>query len=329
MNGETISVIVPAYNIARWLPRSLDSLLAQTHRDLEIIVVDDGSSDNVREILAEYTAVHPNIRVIHKENGGVTSARLRGVREASGDWISFMDGDDYVEPQMYARLLENARIADAQISHCGHQVLFADGRIEYVHNSEKIRIQDHRTGLWELLDNREVSLSLCTKLYRRELFQGIEEWTDTAIKYNEDLLMNYYLFDQADRSVFEGNCPYHYILRQDSASCKGISENYVFDPIRVRQILLERCAPEMRDDVQQALIRNLLFNYAQLDIHPDRKNLKDFRIRVRALLLEQQPHFHLLSLRNKVLATMICKAPWLFRIAYGAYVSLFQREEQH
>ena len=141
--------------------------------------------------------------------------------------------------------------------------------------------------------------------------------------------MNYYLFNRAEKAVFEGVCPYHYILRQDSASCKGISENYIFDPIRVRELLLERCAPEMQDDVRQALIRNLLFNYAQLDTHADRKQLKSFRVRVRTMLREQQPYFHLLSLRNKVLATMICKAPWTFRIAYGAYVAIFQREEQH
>ena len=329
MNGKTISVIVPAYNIAPWISRSLDSLLAQTHKDLEIIVVDDGSSDNIRQILADYCDQYPNIRAVFKENGGVTSARLRGVAEATGNWIGFMDGDDYVEPQMYEGLLENALAADAQISHCGHQILFSDGRVEYVHKSEKVRLQDRRTGLWELLDNREVSLSLCTKLYRRELFQGIAQWTDTTIKYNEDLLMNYYLFSQAEQSVFEGVCPYHYILRQDSASCKGISENYIFDPIRVRQILMQRCEPQMREDVQQALIRNLLFNYAQLDVHPDRKGLKAFRDRVRNLLTEQQPYFGLLSLRNKVLALMICKAPWMFHIAYGVYVALFQREEQH
>ena len=329
MEGKTISVIVPAYNIAPWISRSLDSLLAQTHQDLEIIVVDDGSADNIREILAAYCEKYSNIRAIHKENGGVTSARLRGVAEATGDWIGFMDGDDYVEPRMYARLLENAVTAGAEISHCGHQILFSDGRIEYVHKSDTVRVQDKRTGLWELLDNREVSLSLCTKLYRRELFAGIEEWTDKTIKYNEDLLMNYYLFGKAEKSVFEGVCPYHYILRQDSASCKGISENYIFDPIRVRMILLERCEPEMREDVRQALIRNLLFNYAQLDVHPDRKNLKEFRNRVRILLQKEQHYFHLLSLRNKVLAAMICKAPWMFRIAYGAYVAIFQREEQH
>ena len=329
MNGETISVVVPAYNIALWLPRSLDSLLAQTYKNLEIIVVDDGSADNVREVLSEYCEKYPNIKAIYKENGGVTSARLRGVEEATGAWIGFMDGDDYVEPQMYARLLENARESGAEISHCGHQIQFSDGRVEFVHRSEKVRVQDRRTGLWELLDNRDVSLSLCTKLYRRDLFAGIEEWTDKSIKYNEDLLMNYYLFERAEKSVFEGVCPYHYILRQDSASCKGISENYIFDPIRVRQFLLEHCTPDMHEDVRQALIRNLLFNYAQLDVHKDRKKFNDFRKRVRNLLLEQQKYFYLLSLRNKVLAAMICKAPWMFRIAYGTYVAIFQREEQH
>lgn len=329
MDGEKISVVVPAYNTAPWLKRSLDSLLAQTYKNLEVIVVNDGSTDDTGPVLDDYAASHDRVTVIHKENGGVTSARLAGAAAADGDWIGFMDGDDFVEPQMYERLLENARRFDAEISHCGHQILFADGRVEYVHRSDTVREQDHRTGLWELLDNREVSLSLCTKLYRRELFTGMETWMDTGIRYNEDLMMNYYLFDRAESSVFEGICPYHYILRKDSASCKGISENYIFDPIRVRQILLERCAPEMKDDVRQALIRNLLFNYAQLTVHKDRSQYGQFRQRVRKLLQEQKPYFYLLSARNKILANMICTAPRTFHIAYGAFVALFQREEQH
>lgn len=329
MNGETISVIVPAYNIAPWIPRTLDSLLVQTHKDLEIIVVDDGSTDEIRSILGEYAAKHPNIRAIHKENGGVTSARLRGVEESSGDWIAFMDGDDYVEPQMYSRMLENALKYGADISHCGHQIHFPDGRIEYVHRFDDIFTQDHFTGLHDLLDNNKVSLSLCMKLYRRELFEGIRDWMDPFIKNNEDLMMNYYLFDRSRLSVFEGVCPYHYLLRKGSASYRGITENYIFDPIRVRQMILSRCGEDMKDELRQALLRNLLFNYAQLDVHRDRKKLRDYRQRVRALLLEQQSWFYLLSTRNKVLAHMICKAPWLFTVAYGTYVAVFQREEQH
>ena len=326
---DTISVIVPAYNIGPYLGRSLDSLLAQTCPNLEIIVVDDGSSDNTAEVMQDYAGKSDKIRIFFKENGGVTSARLRGVQEATGDWIAFMDGDDYVEPQMYARLLENAQSCGADISHCGHQVRYSDGRVEYVHQSGKIHQQDHRTGLWELLDNRDVSMSLCTKLYRRRLFEGLENWMDTSIRNNEDLLMNYYLFNRAETGVFEGNCPYHYILRKDSASCKGITEAVIFDPIRVRRILLERAAPEMKDDVHQALLRNLLFAYAQVDVHPRRNQYGTYRQRVRDMLLKEREHFHLLSLRNKVLANMICYVPWSFHLAYGAFVAVFQREEQH
>ena len=326
---DTISVIVPAYNIGPYLRRSLDSLLSQTHPQLEIVVVDDGSTDNTAEVMGEYAAKSDKIRTIFKENGGVTSARLRGVRESTGDWIAFMDGDDYVEPQMYERLLENTLSAGADISHCGHQVHYSDGRIEYVHQSGKTHQQDHRTGLLELLDNRDVSMSLCTKLFRRKLFEGLEDWMDESIRNNEDLLMNYFLFDHAKKGVFEGNCPYHYILRKNSASCKGITEAHIFDPIRVRRLLLERAAPDMKDAARQALLRNLLFAYAQVDVNPQRNQYEAYRRQVREMLRQERESFRLLSLRNQVLANMICCAPWSFHLAYGAFVALFQREEQH
>lgn len=329
MSTQKISVVIPAYNVAPWLPRTMESLLAQTHPDLEIIVVDDGSADNTAEVMAPYTENYPNIRYIQKENGGVTSARLRGAAEATGDWVAFMDGDDYVEPWMYARLLEIALNHDADIAHCGHQIRFPDDRIEFVHGTGKLRQQDHRLGLWDLLDNNEASLSLCTKLYRRHLFVGVADWMDTSIKYNEDLMMNYYLFDRARSAIFEGVCPYHYILRPGSASYSEPSEKYFFDPIRVRQIILERCSQDMKDDVRQSLMRNMLFNYAVLDVRQDRAKYKSYRERVRKLLLEQKAYYHLLSLRNRILVNLVRFAPWLFHIAYSMYVKLFQREEQH
>lgn len=329
MSTQKISVVIPAYNVAQWLPRTMDSLLAQTHPDLEIIVVDDGSMDDTAQVMGAYTQKYENIRYIRKENGGVTSARLRGASEATGDWVAFMDGDDYVEPWMYARLLEIALAYDADIAHCGHQIHFPDDRIEFVHGTGKFRQQDHRLGLWDLLDNNEASLSLCTKLYRKHLFEGVENWMVTDIKYNEDLMMNYYLFDRARSAIFEGICPYHYILRPGSASYSEPGEKFFFDPIRVRQILLERCTEEMKDDVRQSLIRNMLFNYAVLDVRKDRVNYAPYRKRVRKLLMEQKRYYYLLSLRNRILVNLVRFAPWLFHIAYSLYVKLFQREEQH
>lgn len=328
MSGDLISVIVPAYNNAPWLPRCLDSLLAQTGVELEIIVVNDGSTDETEAVLDGYAAEHDRVRAVHKENGGVTSARLRGVREASGSWIGFVDGDDEIEPQMYLRLLTNAHTFEADISHCGHQIHFPDGRVEYVHNSGELRQQDKLTGLRDLLDGGAVESSLCTKLYRRALFSGLEEKIDLSVKNNEDFLMNYYLFSRAQKAVWEDVCPYHYLLRSGSASYGQLSEHSIFDPIRVRQSILESCGPALREDARRALLRNLLFAYAQLSVNAV-QNAKDWRQRVRQLLKEQKPYFSLLSLRNQVLAQMICRAPWSFRLAYGAYVKLFQREEQH
>lgn len=328
MKGELISVIVPAYNTAPWLCRSLDSLMAQTYENLEVIVVNDGSVDDTGAVLDAYAASHPNVKAIHKENGGVTSARLRGVAEAKGSWIGFMDGDDTIEPEMYAHLLENAKRYDAQISHCGHQVHFLDGRISYVHNTGTLRQQDNLTGMRDLLDGGLIESSLCTKLYRRELFEGLADFMDPKIRINEDYLMNYYLFSRAKQSVFEDFCPYYYLLRQGSASYKVLHENSIFDPIRVRKMILEHCVPEMKPDAKIAQLRNLLFAYAQLAVNPD-KQYDDFRRRVRSLLKEEKAHFHLLSKRNHLLANMICTAPWMFSMAYVTYVTLFQREEQH
>lgn len=328
MQEERISVIVPAYNNAPWLPRALDSLLAQTYENLEIIVVNDGSKDDTKTVLDGYAAKYDRIKAIHKENGGVTSARLRGVAEASGDWIGFMDGDDEIEPQMFARLMENAKAYAADISHCGHQVLFPDGRVGYVHNSKGLRQQDHLTGVKDLLDGGEVESSLCTKLFRKELFAGLESWMDPAIKNNEDYLMNYYLFAQANSGIFEDVCPYHYILRQGSASYRQLNEHTIFDPIRVREKILQSCTPELKEDARIALLRNCLFAYGQLSLNLDRQ-YDSYRERVRRQLKEQKEYFCLLSTRNRILANMVCTAPWSFHLAYGLYVKLFQREEQH
>lgn len=328
MEGEIISVIVPAYNIAPWLPRCLDSLLAQTFPNLEILVVDDGSADATRQVIEDYSARDGRVRGIFQENRGVTAARLAGVAAAAGDWIGFIDGDDTVEPDMFRHLLDNAHTYRADISHCGHRVLFPDGRVEFVHNTGVLRQQDRLTGVRDLLDGGQVESSLCTKLYRRELFAGLEAWIDPAIKNNEDYLMNYYLFSGAEQSVYEDFCPYHYILRADSASYRQLNEHSLFDPIRAREKILEDCPEELREDARRALLRNLLFAYAQLSVHPE-KRYDGWRQRVRTGLKAQKPYFSLLSARNRVLAQMILKAPALFSMAYRGYVVLFQREEQH
>lgn len=325
---QRISVIVPAYNSAPWLVRCLDSLRAQTHGDLEIIVVNDGSADDTAQVLDSYAARHP-IHVIHQENGGVTAARLRGAAAATGSWIGFVDGDDEVEPGMYAVLLKNALRYGADISHCGQQVVFPDGRVSCVDASGAVRVQDHLTGLRDLLDGGRIESGLCTKLYRRELFEGLDTWMDRTVKNNEDLLMNFYLFSRAEKAVFEAVCPYRYILRQGSASYRRPPyEGILRDQIRVRQTILSACPPELQEDGYRALLRNALFLFGWLAEFPQHEYDGGRRL-VRNLLKDNRKHFYVLSARNKILADMIVSAPWAFRLAYGLYLKLFRNQEEH
>ena len=171
MMSDLISVIVPVYNLENYIVRTLDSILSQTYKNIEVIVVDDGSTDSSAKIIDDYADLYRDvIKILHIKNSGVSVARMKGVLAAKGDWIGFTDGDDVIEPDMYERLFDNAQKYNADISHCGYQMVFSDGRINYFHNTDKIRIQDKDTGIKDLLDGSIVEPGLWNKLYKSSLF---------------------------------------------------------------------------------------------------------------------------------------------------------------
>ena len=253
-----ISVIIPAYNIAPWLGRCLDSVLVQTHRELEIIVVNDGSTDDTAAVADSYAEKDSRVKVIHRANSGVTSARLRGVAEASGEWIGFVDGDDYIEPDMYARLLQNALDTGADISHCGYRMIVPSGRVDYYYNTGRIIEQDCATGLRDLIEGDMVEPGIWNKLYRKALFTEMSEKMDATIRINEDLLMNFHLFSAAKEAIFEDFCPYHYIVRSGSAANSPLNEHKLMDPIRVTLLILNDADAQIRDVCLARLARQLV-----------------------------------------------------------------------
>lgn len=246
MKAPLISVIIPAYNIAQYVEKTIASVLAQTYGRLEVIAVDDGSCDETGEILDRLSASVHRLRVIHKENGGVTSARLRGLKEAAGEWIAFADGDDYLEPQMYERLLGNALQYGADISHCGYQMVFPHGHVDYYCNTGRLEQKDRQAGLMALLEGAYIEPSLCSKLFHKNVFVNLPymEKKLHGICNMEDLLMNYYLFREAEKSVYEDFCPYHYQLRDSSAATSDVSAHKLMDPVSVFRILLKETEGE-------------------------------------------------------------------------------------
>ena len=325
MNEELISVVVPAYNCAPFLPRCLDSLLNQTYPNLEIIVVNDGSNDNTKEVLDGYASRHANVTAIHQTNAGECAARISGVAAAKGSWIGFMDADDEIEPQMYEMLFANACAYGADISHCGYKVIFPDGRVDYQHNSGQIKVQDTRTGLRDLLEEKIMEMSVCSKLFKRTLFDGIREWMDFSIVINGDMLMNYYLFSRAEKSVLEDVCPYHYLIRYGSLSRRHLNRNLIYDPIRVRQYILDHCEPEMKADARRALARMCLVSYRRILAEPDRKEYAEDIEKVRELIRQQLQSAPLLPKRNAMLVRLISGAPWVFDILYPLYERMFRK----
>lgn len=292
MNTDKISIVVPAYNIEEYIANTVKSICNQTYKNLEIIIVDDGSNDNTSKILDNLSKCDNRIKIIHKENGGVTSARLEGIKVATGDWIGFVDGDDFIEPNMYEILLKNACKYEAEISHCGYRMVFPS-RVDYYYNTGKIVEQDNFIGLKDLLSGEFVEPGIWNKLYKRYLFNDMlnNNLIDINIKINEDLLMNYYLFKESSKSVYSDFCPYYYMLRKGSAATSSINENKLRDPLLVQKIIYDDLKDNkvlsriVTERIIMVLISNSILSYGN-----QKKLIKPYRKKARKELREMLPN---------------------------------------
>ena len=319
-----ISIIIPVYNIAAQLPRCLDSLLAQTYPNLELIAVNDGSKDESGLILDRYAQDTPRLRVIHKKNGGVSSARNTGLAAAKGDYIGFCDGDDYAEPELYSRLLHNLKKHDADISHCGVAVEGLDGQLRYFHNSGELLLQNREEALAALLKADKFEPTCCTKLFKKELFAGLQ--FDESININEDLLMNFRLFQKASKSVFEDICLYKYIRREDSASKTTPTLKHILHPLAVRQQIMQLCANETQSIVNLAQISYINCNISTYKLlrKIKTKKLCQHTEMFRQNLKNEKTFLSKLSLSSRCHAYMIIYAPFLCRLIYSVYYRIYK-----
>lgn len=211
-----ISVIVPVYNCEAYLPACLDSIVGQTVSDLEIILIDDGSSDSSGAICDNYAEKDARFRVIHQKNQGVSAARNAGLDIALGEFIAFVDSDDTLEPDMYETLVNLAAEHHADIVHCGYKKVHFDGSTKDVLGSGVILVQDGIKACECILAGRHFTGSPCTKLYRKELLHEIR--FDQHLKINEDVLLNIQVFLRAKKLVFRDVPKYLYYERAQSAT---------------------------------------------------------------------------------------------------------------
>lgn len=324
--GDLISVIVPVYNIAEYLSRSIGSILNQTYANIEVIAVDDGSRDDSLSVLRELSARDSRLHVIHQGNGGVTRARLTGIQAASGDWIGFVDGDDEIEPDMYEHLLKNAKQYGADISQCGYQMVFPS-RVDYYYNTNRLIQQDKRSSLKDLIEGTFIEPGLCNKLFHKTLFHSLlhSETMDKSIKNFEDLLMNYYLFRESKFSIYEDFCPYHYMIRSGSAATAKINEHKLRDPLLVLRIIeKETIGDAVLQKAVKGRIAGILIGQATMNLNGQATLISPYRIRARKELRRMLPELLCgkYSPRTKLLSIWAGIWPWSYAQVHAFYAKM-------
>lgn len=320
-----ISVVVPAYNIEKYIGRCLESILNQTYDNIEIIVVNDGSTDKTRDILNHYAAYCQNINVIHIPNGGVTNARLIGIKEATGQWIGFVDGDDEIESDMYERLMHNAVKYNADISHCGYKTIVNGIAKHYFYNTGRVVEQDNLGGLKDLIEGNFVEPGLCNKLYKKSLFIQIieKDLIDKELKITEDLMMNYYLFNESKKSVYEDFCPYLYMVRNSSATRNGFNIYKIIDPIKVRKRIMDSVPKELKIIAKNRYLVTCVSSYTAIC---SVKNEKSVRKQIKNILKSECKYWKLLDRNTKIKLYSCYYMPNIYAVIYRVYEKLFQRK---
>lgn len=244
---QLISVVVPIYNLEKILDKSLPSILAQSYSNMEIILVNDGSTDQSGFICDSYAQKDNRVLVIHKENGGLSDARNTGIRRAKGDYLLLIDGDDILHYQMVELLYTALRKHDADVSIC--ELKWVEEKdIAQIQQREEAILDDREwtseEAFYHLLDyHTYVKFAVaCNKLYKRSLFEDISY---PLGKIHEDEFVTYRIYDKTRKVVELPNELYYYIQREDSLTHLELSEKR-FDKVEA-----------YREMIQYSLDRNL------------------------------------------------------------------------
>ncbi|MBM7710553.1 glycosyltransferase family 2 protein [Enterococcus xiangfangensis] len=213
-----ISIIVPVYNVEKYLKKCVDSILAQTFTDFELILVDDGSPDNSGAICDQYAEQDSRVKVIHKENGGLSDARNAGIEVAKGKYLGFIDSDDYIAEDMYELLYNNIIREKADLSICGIYDVYKDKEPKILPEFREVCTKEKTIKM--ILDANLISVHAVNKLYKKTLFKNVRY---PIGKITEDAAVILEILDQCEKIIIDATQKYFYFHRDDSISSKNFS----------------------------------------------------------------------------------------------------------
>ena len=309
-----ISIIVPVYNTADYLDNCIKSIQAQTYTNFELLLIDDGSTDGSSELCDKYAKQNNRIRVFHKENGGQGSARNLGLDEATGEYIAFVDSDDYVEAEMLEKLMENLLHAGADIS-CGG-VFHKPDQSDYV-DSAPIQVKDNLESL-ELFVRNDACFNHMpvSKIFRAKLFEGVRFLRLTGY---EDAGTMFKPFMKAKCVVSQNISLYYYEQREGSTMRRAFSAKDFDRVVAYKEMehgLREKPAYSGAADIVTSSKIGAIYYVAGECLKseiPEKEKLLEMCKEESKATLESG---YRLSRKNRFLLSMLCVFPKLFRIMY-------------
>ena len=260
---KSVSIVVPVYRVEQYLDRCVKSILAQTFPDFELILVDDGSPDRCPQMCDEWAEKDDRIVVIHKKNGGLPDARNYGIQEAKGEYLAFVDSDDWVEPEFLETLYKGIVENEADVVQCNYRRV-SESKSELVaYDTRLLDETDIQSVLWKEMVNAHlttVSNSRWNKLYRTNLAKVAIGLCDISISMGEDFLMNFAVFGLCKKIAVLNTPPlYNYYFNPNSissgyhqeykygdgdfyANLKRIAAAYGCDTVDIKYMVNRRCA---------------------------------------------------------------------------------------
>ena len=308
-----ISIIVPVYNTSKYLEKCLNSLINQTYEDIEIIVVNDGSTDNSLDLAIEIAKRDDRVKVYSKENGGLSSARNFGVSKASGEYIGFVDSDDYVDAKMFEKLYDMIKSSKAKMAICGW----------YLVENEKVRTCKFKCDRVTLTDEQAIDMLLnhvsfdnfaCNKLFHWSLFINI---TFPIGQVLEDLSTIYKLINEAKIIVVDSEPLYYYVLHSNSITSNLYKQvdTKTFKVFENRKNDLLKMYPNLVNKIK-ANYFTANRQYFTISIHSnirdkkfEKARIKEMRKNVCYVWIDKSIPF-----RVKVSSTVISILPYLFKV---------------
>lgn len=302
---DLISVIVPVYKVEAYLDRCVQSIVNQTYQNLEIILVDDGSPDNCGAMCDAWAEKDSRIRVIHKANGGLSDARNAGMEIATGEFIAFVDSDDYIAVNMYEMLLNRLQEDQSDVAVCNATLVFEDGSASCSIAQLMNCILSREIAMKSIIEERLLKYPVWLRLYRRNLIQNLPFLVG---KLHEDVFWSYQAIGAANKISIVDSPLYYYTQRQESIM--GASYNIRrLDGLEAKAELLKYVQlnfPKLENTAKVQLLFSCMYHYQQCLLHLDGTTRKNAIKCIRNILNQGKtyPLFCQISFKQQIWYTM-------------------------